>query len=254
MSDVITPRPDRDRPTPAQLRAELERVGGRGAVSRRRSDGGAAYDDDVFDAGPYDEDTWDDMEEPRRKGRGGRIVLRILLILVLIAALLIAALLLLYPSYVVYGGSMAPALEEGDLVIAASDRSPAVGDLVAFRSGERVLIKRVAGCPGDTVEVRDDGSVLLNGKALSEPWAILSPGSAGELDYPVTLPEDGYFLLGDNRQSSIDSRSRVLGVIDEDQLAGRLVLRLWPLNRVALLAPDALPSLLRSVGTISLRK
>ena len=200
-----------DRPTAEQLRAELDRISGKG-----------------------------------KKG-GGRGFLRFLLVLILLVAVLAAAVILLFPAFVVYGNSMAPALHEGDLVLAAADTSPDIGDLVAFRSGERVLIKRVVGCPGDSIEVQDDGRVLVNGEKLSEPYALLTGDAAGELDYPVTLPDGGYFVLGDNRGSSVDSRYRVLGVINQDQLLGRLVIRLWPLNRIELLAPDAFQALLHSV-------
>ena len=162
-----------DRPTAEQLRAELDRISGKG-----------------------------------KKG-GGRGFLRFLLVLILLVAVLAAAVILLFPAFVVYGNSMAPALHEGDLVLAAADTSPDIGDLVAFRSGERVLIKRVVGCPGDSIEVQDDGRVLVNGEKLSEPYALLTGDAAGELDYPVTLPDDGYFVLGDNRGSSVDSRLRI---------------------------------------------
>ena len=198
-----------DRPTAEQLRAELDRI------------------------------------TQKRRGRG---FLRFLLILILLIAILTAAVLLLFPAFVVYGNSMAPALHEGDLVLAAADPHPNTGDLVAFRSGERVLIKRVVACPGDVVEVQNDGRAILNGERLSEPYALLTGDAAGELDYPVTLPDGGYFVLGDNRGSSVDSRYRVLGIIDESQLLGRLVIRLWPLNRIELLAPDAFQALLHSVS------
>lgn len=211
-----------DRPTIEQLRAELTRISGGGS---RKEPGGSSG-------------------KSRKKGRG---FLRFLLILLLIAALLAAAAILLFPAFVVYGSSMVPALHEGDLVLAAATDAPARGDLVAFRSGERVLIKRVIGCPGDQIEVQDDGSVLINGERLKEPWAILNSDSAGELDYPVTLPEDGYFVMGDNRGSSVDSRFKVLGVINGGDMLGRLVLRVWPLSRISLLAPDAFPALLKSV-------
>lgn len=197
-----------DRPTAEQLRAELERISG------KRSRHGFAY---------------------------------FLLVLLFLLALLVAAVVLLFPAFVVYGNSMAPALHEGDLVLAAYDGPPKTGDIVAFRSGERVLIKRVVAGPGDSVEVLEDGRVRVNGEQLSEPWALFTDDSAGELDYPVTLPNGGYFVLGDNRGSSVDSRFRVLGVIDESQILGRLVIRLWPLNRISLLAPDAFQAMLNSV-------
>jgi signal peptidase I len=209
MNPDTTPMvPDSDRPTAEQLRAELDRI--------------------------------------TRKSHG-RGFLRFLLILLLLIAILAAAVLLLFPAFVVYGNSMAPALHEGDLVLAASDPYPGIGDLVAFRSGERVLIKRVVACPGDSVEVLDDGRVLVNGEKLSEPYALYTGDAGGEMDYPVTLPDGGYFVLGDNRGSSVDSRYRVLGIIDENQLLGRLVIRLWPLNRIELLVPDAFQALLHSV-------
>ena len=197
-----------DRPTTEQLRAELERISNR---------------------------------------RTGRTALRVFLILLAVLAVLAVASVFLFPAFVIYGNSMAPALQEGDLVLAAPGTLPEIGDTVAFRSGERILIKRVVACPGDSVTVHEDGSVSVNGRKLDEPWAVLADGAAGELDYPVMLPDSGYFVLGDNRGASVDSRNRVLGVIDRSQLQGRLVVRLWPLNRVGALVDNAFPSMLQSL-------
>ena len=200
--------PGGDRPTAEQLRAELDRI------------------------------------TPTRRGRG---FLRFLLILILLIAVLAAAVLLLFPAFVVYGNSMAPALHEGDLVLAAADPHPNTGDLVAFRSGERVLIKRVVACPGDVVEVQNDGRVILNGERLSEPYALLTGDAAGELDYPVTLPDGGYFVLGDNRATSVDSRSRILGLIDAGKMQGKVFIRIWPLTRWKVFDPNFPQELLQSL-------
>ncbi len=247
--------PCSDRPTTEQLRAELERISSKSHRGRRadRREQREVRKDRREDRREQRREQCEDRREQRRERkeirRGhGKGFLRFLLILILLIAILIAAVVLIFPAFVVYGNSMAPALHEGDLVLAASDPFPGIGDLIAFRSGERVLIKRVIGCPGDSVEVQSDGSVLVNEERLSEPWALLTGDAAGELDYPVIIPEGGYFVLGDNRGSSVDSRYRVLGIVDESQLIGRLVIRLWPLNRIELLAPDAFQALLNSVN------
>lgn len=136
------------------------------------------------------------------------------------------------PTFKIYGQSMSPTLTEGDIVVATKSASYGRGDLVAFSYNNKVLTKRVIGCPGDWVDIDANGNVSINGETLDEPY--LDPGSKGlgqcDISLPYQVPEDTYFVMGDKRSVSVDSRLTQVGCIPKDQIVGRLVLRVWPLG------------------------
>lgn len=186
-----------------------------------------------YSARPTTDQLRAELERMNRKRRGsvfGKILL-ILLLLILIAA---AVGIILLPGFVIYGSSMEPSLEEGDIVISWPFTEIDNGDLVAFRYGERVLVKRVIASGGDSVEISNDGSVLRNGFTLYEPYATLSQDGSTDLEYPVTVPIGSYFVLGDNRGNSVDSRNSIIGFVTEDQVIGQISLQVWPLNKIRL--------------------
>ena len=265
-----------DRPTVEQLRREIERLdaaerltaapeedeeeqeetGRRGKASRRqmlqekkpdrrrkRDEDEDDEDEDEDDEEDEDEDEDDeDDEEPRRKKKKpARTVLKVFLILlltVLVLAIGASVYMVMQYGYVVYGTSMAPSLVEGDLVLAIPKSLPVTGDLVSFNNGDRVLIKRAIGCPGDEISVSQDGRVTLNGIELNESYALFTEGDAGDVSYPLTVPEHFYFVMGDNRANSVDSRYSVLGMVSEQDINGRIFLRLWPMRRLQVFDPN----------------
>ncbi len=266
-----------DRPTVEQLRREIERLdaaerltkapeeeveeqeetGRRGKASRRlrlqekKRDRRRKRDEDEEDE-PEDEDEDEDEEEDdedeeedeepgRKKKKPGRTVLKVILILlltVLVLAIGASVYMVMQYGYVVYGTSMAPSLVEGDLVLAIPKSLPVTGDLVSFNNGDRVLIKRAIGCPGDEISVSEDGRVTLNGVELNESYALFTEGDAGDVSYPLTVPEHCYFVMGDNRANSVDSRYSVLGMVSEQDINGRIFLRLWPIRRLQVFDPN----------------
>ena len=150
----------------------------------------------------------------------------ILLLTVLVLAIGASVYMVMQYGYVVYGTSMAPSLVEGDLVLAIPKSLPVTGDLVSFNNGDRVLIKRAIGCPGDEISVSEDGRVTLNGIELNESYALFTEGDAGDVSYPLTVPEHFYFVMGDNRANSHDSRAE--GAIPEEMIEGRVFAVLFP--------------------------
>lgn len=136
------------------------------------------------------------------------------------------------PTFRIYGQSMSPTLNEGDIVVATKSASYSRGDLVAFSYNNKVLTKRVIGCPGDWVDIDASGNVSINGETIDEPY--LQPGakSLGQCDIslPYQVPEDTYFVMGDKRSVSVDSRLTQVGCIPQDQIVGKLALRVWPLG------------------------
>ena len=261
-----------DRPTVEQLRREIERLdaaerltaapeedeeeqeetGRRGKASRRqmlqekKTDRRRKRDEDEEDKDEdeddeEDEDEDEDEEPRRKKKKPARTVLKVFLILlltVLVLAIGASVYMVMQYGYVVYGTSMAPSLVEGDLVLAIPKSLPVTGDLVSFNNGDRVLIKRAIGCPGDEISVSEDGRVTLNGIELNESYALFTEGDAGDVSYPLTVPEHFYFVMGDNRANSVDSRYSVLGMVSEQDINGRIFLRLWPMRRLQVFDPN----------------
>ena len=95
-----------------------------------------------------------------------------------------------------------------------------------------MLIKRVIGVPGDWIEMDTDGTIYLNGEKLDEPYAQqLSVGEC-DLEFPFQVPQEQYFVLGDMRESSIDSRNTLIGCVEKDQIVGKVFFRIWPLKTI----------------------
>lgn len=150
-----------------------------------------------------------------------------------VIAALVAVIFL--PMFRIYGDSMSGTLDAGQLVAAVRDSDPENGDIVAFDYNNNILIKRVIARGGDSVEIGEDGTVYVNGEALEETYLIRgrSPGES-DIAYPFTVPDGQFFVLNDNREESADSRSASLGCVSGDQIAGRIVFRIWPLNRIGI--------------------
>lgn len=198
-------------------------------------------DEEDEDEDEDDEDDEEDEEPRRKKKKPARTVLKVFLILLLTVLVLVigaSVYMVMQYGYVVYGTSMAPSLVEGDLVLAIPKSLPVTGDLVSFNNGDRVLIKRAIGCPGDEISVSEDGRVTLNGIELNESYALFTEGDAGDVSYPLTVPEHFYFVMGDNRANSVDSRYSVLGMVSEQDINGRIFLRLWPMRRLQVFDPN----------------
>ncbi|WP_178551620.1 signal peptidase I [Frisingicoccus sp.] len=142
---------------------------------------------------------------------------------------------------VVMGHSMEPTLQDSDNLITDKItyrfRDPKRFDIIVFPFKDNratLLIKRIVGMPGETVQVID-GNVYVNGYALEDNYGnavMTDPGLAAD---PVVLKEDEYFVLGDNRNNSTDSRFESVGNIHRSEIIGRAWLRVWPLNKLSLL-------------------
>lgn len=153
-------------------------------------------------------------------------------VLTIVAAVAVLIATLVLPVLQIEGTSMEPTLVNGDIVLLTKTTSFSRGELCGFSWNNKLLIKRVIGTPGDWIEIDTDGTVYLNGEKLDEPYAQqLSVGEC-DLEFPFQVPQEQYFVLGDMRESSIDSRNTLIGCVAKDQIVGKVFFRIWPFQAI----------------------
>ncbi len=103
------------------------------------------------------------------------------------------------------------------------------GDIIAFYYNNTILIKRVIGLPGDWIDLDEEGTVFLNGEELEEPYVVVKALGECDIELPYQVPEGRYFVMGDHRETSIDSRTTTVGCIAKEMVVGKLLLRVWPI-------------------------
>lgn len=157
------------------------------------------------------------------------------LIVVAAVAVLIATLVL--PVLQISGTSMEPTLNDEEIVVLLKTTDMKRGDLCCFYYQNKLLIKRVVGLPGDHVNIDETGNVFINGEPLDESAYITEP-SRGECDitFPCHVTDNHYFVLGDHRATSIDSRSSVIGLVSEEYIIGKIFFRIWPFEKISLIS------------------
>ena len=161
-----------------------------------------------------------------------RTFLSTIYILITVAAVAILISSLLFPVLKIYGSSMSPTLDEGEIVVAIKNGDFTTGDVLAFYYNNKILVKRVICGPGDWVDLMEDGTVLVNGAVIDEPYLQEKAFGTCDLELPYQVPEGLYFVMGDHRATSIDSRSSLVGCVAKEQIVGRIVLCLWPFSEI----------------------
>jgi signal peptidase I len=148
-----------------------------------------------------------------------------------VAALAVLVATLWLPVLQIYGTSMAPTLNDGEVVVSLKSGTFNTGDVIAFYYNNKILVKRVIAGPGDWVDIKDDGTVYVNDVELDEPYVVEKALGDCNITLPYQVPESRVFVMGDHRSVSIDSRNTAVGCVSEEQIVGRLVMRLWPLSQ-----------------------
>lgn len=151
------------------------------------------------------------------------------LVTVAAAAVLVAVLLL--PVLRIYGNSMWPTLAESDIVVSVKGSNFEPGDVVAFYYNNKILVKRVIARAGEWVDISQEGDVSLNSVPLEEPYLQEKSLGICDIELPYQVLEGRFFVMGDYRDVSVDSRSTTIGCVAEEQIVGKIVFRIWPLGR-----------------------
>ncbi len=152
--------------------------------------------------------------------------------LAVVSAVVVLIATLWMPVLRITGASMKPTLNDGEVVIAVKTGRFKPGDVVAFYYNNKILVKRVIATAGQYVDMQDDGTVLVDGAALEEPY--IKEKSKGEcnLEFPYQVGDGRIFVMGDDRAVSIDSRSTSVGTISDEKILGRVLFKVWPLSSV----------------------
>ena len=154
------------------------------------------------------------------------------LIVVAAAAVLIAT--LVFPVLQISGSSMEPTLNDEEIVVLLKTANMKKGELCCFSYQNKLLIKRVVGLPGDKINIDTNGNVYVNDELIDEPY--ITDRAFGECDitFPCYVTDNHYFVLGDHRSTSIDSRSSAIGLVSEEFIVGKIFFRIWPFESIGL--------------------
>ena len=153
--------------------------------------------------------------------------------LITVAAVAVLVAVLFLPVLHIYGQSMNGTLDNGDIVLSVKSDSMDTGEIVAFYYNNNILVKRVIANSGEWVDIDEEGNVYVNQKKIDEPY-LHEPKAYGETDIelPYQVPEGKVFVMGDNREVSIDSRNTSVGCVDQEQVVGHIIFRVWPLGKI----------------------
>lgn len=152
--------------------------------------------------------------------------------LVTVSAFAILIAVLWLPVLEIYGHSMTPTLSNGNIVISLKGSSFKKGDVIAFYYNNKILVKRVIGGPGDWIDIKDNGDVYVNNEKLNEPYVSGKALGDCNIELPYQVPDERYFVMGDHRSVSVDSRNSSIGCVSDEQIVGRLLCRIWPLTQI----------------------
>lgn len=185
-----------------------------------------------FIKSPTSDELGQELKREKYRTKYRRTLASTVLILVTAAAAAVLVATLWMPVLRIYGASMTPTLQEGQTVVAIKTGQYEAGDVIAFYYGNKLLVKRYIAGPGSWVDILEDGTVTVDGVALEEPYLTEKAFGLCDLTLPYQVPESKYFLMGDQRETSVDSRHSTVGCIAEEDIVGKILFRIWPWETV----------------------
>ena len=171
-----------------------------------------------------------ELHREKYRRRYGRVLRSTIYTLITVAAVAVLVATLWLPVLQIYGGSMSPTLLDGDIVVSLKGSDFRTGDVVAFYYNNKILIKRVIATAGQWVDLEEDGTVFVDGQRLDEPYLTEKAFGDCDIKLPYQVPDGRYFVMGDHRSTSVDSRHSSVGCVAHEQIVGKIVFRVWPLQ------------------------
>ena len=180
---------------------------------------------------PELDDLKDLLAKEKKIAKRSRMIFAAVFIAMAAALVIIIVSALWSPVVRVTGDSMEPTLSEGQLLVVKKNADVEPGDIVALNQGRKLLIKRVIAVGGSQVEIDEDGAVSVDGKMLEESYVAEPALGECNIQFPCDVPERFCFVMGDKRDTSVDSRNTAMGLVNEEQIIGRVQSCLWPLSK-----------------------
>ena len=170
-------------------------------------------------------------EPKKNKSRTRRGIMGTVCILIAAVAAAFLAGYAWMPVLQIYGKSMTPTLAEGEVVVTIKTSNIQAGDIIAFDLDDKILIRRVIGVGGDEIHIAENGTVSVNNQVLEEPYVSQKDDGDFDITIPYQVPAEEYFVMGDERTATVDSRHVVVGCVTQEQVIGKAILRVWPLSQ-----------------------
>lgn len=173
-----------------------------------------------------------ELQRVNYKTRYKRVLKSTIYMLIVVAAIAVLVVTILLPVLQIYGSSMTPTLQDGEIIFSLKTSDFEPGDIVAFYYNNKILVKRVICGPGDWIDIDEDGTVYVNEVELDEPYLVEKAFGDCNISLPYQVPDERFFVMGDHRSTSVDSRNTSVGCVAQEQIVGKIIFRIWPLNRI----------------------
>lgn len=184
---------------------------------------------------PSVEQLEEELKRVKYKSRYRAVMRSTIYTLITVAAVAVLVATLLLPVLQIYGSSMAPTLQDGEIVLTLKTSEFERGQVIAFYYNNRILVKRVIAGPGEWVDIDEAGNVYVNAVLLDEPYLIDKALGDTNIELPYQVPDGKFFVMGDQRSTSADSRNTAVGCVGREQVVGKIMFRVWPLNRIGVI-------------------
>ena len=181
---------------------------------------------------PSSSELEEELKREKYKPQYNRVLRSTVYTLLTVAAVAVLVATLWLPVLQIYGNSMTPTLEGGDIVVSLKSDNYKQGDIIAFYYNNKILVKRVIASAGEWVDMGEDGTVYVNGEKLEEPYVKEKAVGECNIEFPYQVPESRIFVMGDHRSVSVDSRNTAVGCSAEEQIVGKLKMRIWPFQAI----------------------